>query len=53
MFDRISCTYTYLLADMVSKEAIIIDPVLEQVDRDLELVKQIGVQVFINLLVSR
>ncbi|CAG2117449.1 unnamed protein product [Medioppia subpectinata] len=42
LFDRISCTYTYLLADKVTKEAILIDPVLECVDRDLQLVKEIG-----------
>jgi hypothetical protein len=28
-----SSTYTYLLADAVTKEAILIDPVLETVDR--------------------
>ncbi|CAG2107599.1 unnamed protein product [Medioppia subpectinata] len=42
LFDRISCTYTYLLADKATKEAILIDPVLECVDRDLQLVKEIG-----------
>lgn len=26
MFDDVSCTYTYLLGDVVSKEAILIDP---------------------------
>lgn len=31
LFDKESSTYTYLLADPNSKEALLIDPVLEQV----------------------
>ena len=26
LFDDVSCTYSYLLADVVSKEALLIDP---------------------------
>lgn len=26
LFDDVSCTYTYLLGDVISKEAILIDP---------------------------
>jgi len=37
-----SATYTYILADSKTKEAIIIDPVLEQVDRDLEVISSQG-----------
>ncbi|XP_054168785.1 uncharacterized protein LOC128966011 [Oppia nitens] len=44
LFDRISCTYTYLLADNVSKEALLIDPVLELVDRDLNLIDELGLK---------
>jgi hypothetical protein len=33
LFEKQSSTYTYLLADMASKEAVLIDPVLETVDR--------------------
>lgn len=29
LFDDVSCTYTYLLGDVVSKEAILIDPGLD------------------------
>lgn len=36
-----SSTYTYILGDPVTKEAIIIDPVLEQVDRDLAVLDQL------------
>ncbi|XP_046383125.1 persulfide dioxygenase ETHE1, mitochondrial isoform X1 [Ischnura elegans] len=41
LFDRESCTYTYLLADVNSKEALIIDPVLELAERDAQVVKDL------------
>ncbi|MEM9905313.1 MAG: MBL fold metallo-hydrolase [Cyanobacteria bacterium P01_D01_bin.44] len=41
LFDQGSCTYTYLLADSDTQEAILIDPVLEQVERDLKLLKEL------------
>ena len=44
MFEAQSSTYTYLLADSESKEAILIDPVLETVDRDLKLVDELGLK---------
>ena len=40
LFDRSSCTYSYLLASEVTREAVIIDPVAEQVDRDLTLISE-------------
>ncbi|KAL4120842.1 hypothetical protein QTP88_013460 [Uroleucon formosanum] len=46
LFDQESWTYTYLLADYVAKEAIIIDPVIEQVNRDHSILKRLG----LNLL---
>jgi len=42
LFDAASSTYTYLLADEVSREAVLIDPVLEQVDRDLSQLDDLG-----------
>lgn len=42
LHDSESSTYTYLLADLELKEAILIDPVLEQVERDLKLLKELG-----------
>ncbi|BAZ39306.1 beta-lactamase domain protein [Calothrix sp. NIES-4101] len=42
LFDLESSTYTYLLADESTKEAILIDPVLEQVERDLKLLRELG-----------
>lgn len=42
LFDHASCTYTYLIADPVINAAILVDPVLEQVDRDLKLLDELG-----------
>ena len=44
LFDYETWTYTYLLADEKSGEAVIIDPVLEQVERDLGLLDELGLQ---------
>jgi len=41
-FDPASFTYTYLIADDSSHEAVLIDPVLEQVERDLRLLREHG-----------
>ena len=41
LFDEESCTYTYLLADESSKEAVLIDPVITHVDDYLLLVSDI------------
>ena len=40
LFDATSGTYTYLLASRRGGEALIIDPVLEKVDRYLQSQKQ-------------
>lgn len=42
LFDETSWTYTYLLGDINSKEAILIDPVLEQAKRDAQLIQDLG-----------
>jgi len=44
MFDEDSSTYTYMIWDQTSKDAILIDPVDLQVDRDLEAAKELGLQ---------
>ncbi|XP_067011311.2 persulfide dioxygenase ETHE1, mitochondrial [Anabrus simplex] len=44
LFDRESCTYTYLLADTVDGEAVIIDPVLEMAERDAKLIEELGLR---------
>ena len=41
-FDPESSTYTYLIADSQSKEAVLVDTVLEQVDRDLQVLEDLG-----------
>ncbi|XP_022107822.1 persulfide dioxygenase ETHE1, mitochondrial-like [Acanthaster planci] len=41
LFDYQSYTYTYLLADRQTKEAILIDPVLELVNRDAHLLEDL------------
>ena len=40
LFDLASSTYTYVLFDPVSRDALIIDPVDEQLERDLSALKQ-------------
>ncbi|NET32739.1 MAG: MBL fold metallo-hydrolase [Cyanothece sp. SIO1E1] len=42
LFDQDSHTYTYLIADVDAKAAILVDPVLEQVERDLKLLHELG-----------
>jgi len=44
-----SSTYTYLLGDADSKEAILIDPVLEQVERDVAAVNRLGLKLTLVL----
>jgi uncharacterized NAD(P)/FAD-binding protein YdhS/glyoxylase-like metal-dependent hydrolase (beta-lactamase superfamily II) len=41
LFDRESCTYTYLIADARSRRALFVDPVLEQVERDLQVLREL------------
>src|SRR5277367_3525904 len=43
-FDSTSGTYTYLLASRQGGEALIIDPVLERVDRYLQLVRELDLR---------
>ena len=44
LFDSESSTFTYLLADTISKEAVLIDTVIEHVDRDLKLIDELGLK---------
>jgi glyoxylase-like metal-dependent hydrolase (beta-lactamase superfamily II)/rhodanese-related sulfurtransferase len=44
LFDQASGTYTYLLASRPGGEALIIDPVLEKVDRYLQLVSELDLK---------
>jgi glyoxylase-like metal-dependent hydrolase (beta-lactamase superfamily II)/rhodanese-related sulfurtransferase len=44
LFDKETSTYTYLLADKETHEAVLIDPVREQMDRDLNLLDELGLK---------
>ena len=43
-FDSQSSTYTYLIGDEQSGEAALVDPVREQVERDLRIVAELGLR---------
>lgn len=44
LFDRDSCTYTYLLVDPKTHEGVIIDAVKEQLERDLLCIEELGIE---------
>ncbi|MFO0611961.1 MAG: MBL fold metallo-hydrolase [Polyangiaceae bacterium] len=44
LFDHESSTYTYLIADPETRAAALVDPVLEQHDRDLKLLAELGLR---------
>lgn len=44
LFERETSSFTYLLADPESREAVIIDPVVEMVERDLKLIEDLNLK---------
>jgi glyoxylase-like metal-dependent hydrolase (beta-lactamase superfamily II)/rhodanese-related sulfurtransferase len=44
LFEPVSCTYTYLLASRAGGEALIIDPVLDKVERYLQLIRELDLK---------
>ncbi|MBB3391607.1 glyoxylase-like metal-dependent hydrolase (beta-lactamase superfamily II)/rhodanese-related sulfurtransferase [Rhizobium sp. BK275] len=44
LFDSVSGTYTYLIASRRGGEALIIDPVLEKVDRYMQLIRELDLK---------
>lgn len=44
LFDTATGTYTYVLHDAISREAIIIDPVDTQIERDLQVLRDQGLK---------
>jgi len=44
LFDPASSTYTYLLGDPASGEALVVDPVLEHWQRDAALLRELGLR---------
>jgi glyoxylase-like metal-dependent hydrolase (beta-lactamase superfamily II)/rhodanese-related sulfurtransferase len=49
LFDYESWTYTYLLADEESGEAVLIDPVIDQVERDIKVLNELGLRLIYTL----
>lgn len=49
LFDPQSSTYSYLLADRGSREAVLIDPVFEQAHRDAALIQELGLKLVATL----
>ena len=49
LFDPQSSTYTYLLGDPRSGEAVLIDPVFEQARRDAALLRELGLELVATL----
>jgi sulfur dioxygenase len=49
LVDPQSSTYTYLLADSDSREAVLIDPVFEQMRRDAALIGELGLALRVTL----
>ena len=49
LFDPATSTYSYLLWDPETLEAVIIDPVKEQTERDISLIKQLDLKLCFSL----
>lgn len=49
LFDPQSSTYSYLLADGSSREAVLIDPVFEQARRDAALIRELDLRLLCTL----
>ncbi|HSP19930.1 MAG TPA: MBL fold metallo-hydrolase, partial [Myxococcaceae bacterium] len=48
-FDPVSSTYSYLVIDGASRDAVLIDPVLGQHTRDAALVRELGAHLLLTL----
>ena len=49
LFDPVSSTYTYLLACQETGQCVLIDPVLEMVERDQEVLQELGLKLTFTL----
>jgi len=49
LFDAETGTFTYLLADVASRQGVVIDPVYEQHPRDLSLIRELGIELVASL----
>lgn len=44
LFEQVSSTYTYILMDSKTRDGLIIDPVLETLERDHKLLQELGIK---------
>jgi glyoxylase-like metal-dependent hydrolase (beta-lactamase superfamily II) len=44
LYDNETSTYTYLIADEKTKEAALVDPVIDRVEQDLQLIEELGLK---------
>lgn len=49
LIDKESSTYTYILGDPETREAVIIDPVREQFERDTRFIDELGLRVLFTI----
>ena len=49
LFDAATGTFTYLLADVPSRQGVLIDPVFEQHSRDLSLIQELGIELVASI----
>ncbi len=49
LFEPVSCTYSYLLACPETGESVIIDPVIDTAERDLEVLRSLGLSLTYTL----
>jgi len=49
LFDTTSSTYTYLLADASTRDAVLVDPVFEQHARDAALIRELGLRLLFTI----
>ena len=48
LFDKVSSTYTYLIASDIGREALVIDPVLENIELYIRLLKKLDLKLLIK-----
>lgn len=49
LYDAESSTYTYLLADPATREAVLLDPVIEQLERDAQVIQDLELRLLYTL----
>jgi glyoxylase-like metal-dependent hydrolase (beta-lactamase superfamily II)/rhodanese-related sulfurtransferase len=49
LFDAATGTFTYLLADVTSRQGVLIDPVFEQHSRDRSLIHELGIELVASI----